>query len=190
MTRRISLLAAAWFAAAHFAPAAEEPSPYAVVDFTRVFHEHPLTGEATSDLGEMRAASRKEFVEHSNELKKILQEHQELLRAGLRDAAAEKLKEANEAEKAIATLHTTGQRDLEEEFRRAKLRVMHDIAEAVREYNAGGDYALVLDSSSASSNGLPQVIHAPGADEITEEIIAFVKKRHAEARDEESAAAE
>jgi len=186
MMRRLFFLASALLAAAA-GTAEDAPLPIAVVDFTRAFEEHPLTAEVTADLGSKRKAARDEFKSKSNELKKILQQHQELIRAGRKSDAAEKLKEANEAEKAIATLRTTGARDLEEEFRRAKERVMNDIAEAVREFNADGAYAIVLDSSSASSNGLPQVIHAPGATDITEEIVAFVRKRHEESGQGESA---
>ncbi len=85
------------------------------------------------------------------------------------------LKAANEAEKSIATLRTTELRDLEERFRKAKSQIMSDIQAAIEEFNKDGRYAMIFDRSSASSNGLPQVLHAPGAVDITAEVIAFVK---------------
>lgn len=159
---------------------AAEPVSIAVVDMKEVFAKHPSTAKASKDLTEAREASRASFKEKSNTLKQVLQKHQELIRAGRKDEAAEKLKEANEAEKAIATLRTTELRDLEETFRKAKLEIMNDIQSSVAEFNADGKYALVFDSSSSSSNGLPQVVHAPGATDITKEVISFIAKKAAE----------
>ncbi|MFM8887319.1 MAG: hypothetical protein ACKOKC_13030, partial [Chthoniobacterales bacterium] len=58
----------------------------------------------------------------------------------------------------------------------AKQAIMDDIARVVREFNAEKGYAMVFDKSAASSNGLPQLIDAPGAEDITAEIIARVKQ--------------
>ncbi|MEM9015779.1 MAG: OmpH family outer membrane protein [Verrucomicrobiota bacterium] len=147
----------------------------AVVDLEKVFESHPTTADATRTLTTAREASRDEFKEKSNSLKEILQEHQELIRAGRKDEAAEKLKEANQAEKRIATLRTTVLRDLEEEFRRSKQQIITEIGEAIAKFNEDERYALILDRSSKSSNGLPQVLDAPGAEDITEKVIEFVK---------------
>jgi Skp family chaperone for outer membrane proteins len=149
----------------------------AVVDMTKVFESHPLTDAITKELTNDREASREEFKEKSNALKEILQKHQELIRAGKKTEAAEELKKANEAEKEIATLRTTGLRDLEENFRKAKHRIMENIVTSVAAFNKDGTYALIFDKSSASSNGLPQVVHAPGAPDVTDEVIAFIKEQ-------------
>lgn len=161
---------------------AEEPGlpAIAVINLTEVFAAHPRTAAATTQLTADREASRKDFKEKSNALKEILQKHQELIRAGKKEAAAEELKKANEAEKAIATLRTTGLRDLEEKFRVAKNEILADIQKGVAEWNESGNYAVILDSSSSSSTGLPQVVHAPGAKDVTAEVIAFLKKRESE----------
>src|SRR5690606_16765981 len=98
---------------------AESGLSLAVVDMTKVFAEHPATAMLTAELTEAREASRKSFKEKSDALKEILQKHQELIRAGKKEEAAEVLKAANEIEKAIATLRTTELRDLEEKFREA-----------------------------------------------------------------------
>ncbi|MFM8232261.1 MAG: OmpH family outer membrane protein, partial [Chthoniobacterales bacterium] len=86
------------------------------------------------------------------------------------------LEKANALERSIAELGTTNQKNLEEQFRQAKQEIMDDIARVVREVNAEKGYAMVFDKSAASSNRLPQVIDAPGADDITSEIIALVKQ--------------
>lgn len=148
----------------------------AVVDLTAVFQAHPRTTAATTELTSARDAARKRFRAESAALKDSLQRHQELLREGRRPEAAAELEKANTLERSIAELGTTNQRNIEEQFRRAKSEIMEDIARVVREFNTTRGYAVVLDKSAASVNGLPQVLDAPGADDITAEIIARVKK--------------
>jgi Skp family chaperone for outer membrane proteins len=148
----------------------------AVVDLTAVFEAHPRTATATAELTKARDAARKKFRSESAELKNTLQRHQELLRAGNREGASAELEKANTLERSIAELGTTNQRNIEEQFRRAKAEIMDGILAVVRAFNAEKGYALVLDKSSASSNGLPQVLDAPGADDVTTEIITRVKQ--------------
>ena len=147
----------------------------AVVDLTAVFASHPRTASATAELTEMRDEARRKFRAESAALKDTLQRHQELLRDGRREEAAAELAKANALERSIAELGTTNQRNIEEQFRRAKAEIMEDIRRVVREFNAQQGYALVLDKSSASANGLPQVLDAPGAVDVTAEITARVK---------------
>jgi Skp family chaperone for outer membrane proteins len=154
---------------------AETPMRLAVVDLTAVFAAHPRTATATAELTSARNAARKKFRAESAALKDTLQRHQELLREGRKEDAAAELEQANSLERSIAELGTTNQRNLEEQFRRAKQEIMDDLARVIREFNAERGYLLVLDKSSASSNGLPQVLDAPGADDITSEIKARVR---------------
>lgn len=155
---------------------APEPAKLAVVDLVAVFEAHPRTAEATAELTAARSEARKKFRAESEALKNTLQRHQELLREGKRAEAAAELEKANELERAIAELGTTNQKNLEEKFRQAKQTIMDNITRVVREFNTEKGYAMVFDKSAASSNGLPQVIDAPGADDITAEIIARVKQ--------------
>jgi Skp family chaperone for outer membrane proteins len=147
----------------------------AVIDLAKAFESHPETATAAAQLTKDRAAAREVFKEKSEALKKVLQAHSELIRAGKKTEAAEKLKEANELEKAIATLRTTQQRDLEEKFKREKNRIIDAIRVAVREYNAEKKYTVVLDKSAESAFGVPAVIDASGSDDITEAIISRLK---------------
>lgn len=155
---------------------AQQDARLAVVDLTAVFAAHPRTAAATAALTKARDAARKKFRAESADLKNTLQRHQELLRAGQREEAAAELEKANALERSIAELGTTNQRNIEEQFRRAKAEIMDDILRVVREFNAEKGYALVLDKSSASSNGLPQVLDAPGAEDVTADIVARVKQ--------------
>lgn len=161
-----------------------EPPAIAVVDLEKVFAEHPRTAAATEELTKAREASRNAFKEKSDLLKEILQRHQELIRAGKRDEAAKELEAANEAEKVIATLQTTGTRDLEERFRAAKSGILKEIQTSIESFNQDGRFALILNHSSNYTNGLPQVLHVPGGVDITEEVITFIKEQAAAAAKE------
>lgn len=148
----------------------------AVVDLTAVFEAHPRAAEASAELTDARNAARKKFRAESEALKNALQRHQELLRDGKKSEAGAELERANQLERSIAELGTTNEKNLEEQFRQAKKEIMDDIARVIREFNAEKGYALVLDKSAASANGLPQVVDAPGADDITAEIVARAKQ--------------
>ena len=150
-------------------------SMFAVVDLAKVFAAHPEAVKAQETLNKERSEMREEFKKKSEALKKTLQEHQEEIRAGKKEAAVETLKEVNTLEKQIAAMRSTQQRALEERFAEEKSRVLKLIQKAIAEHNADGRYALVLDSSAASANGLPTVLDATGSDDITEAIIARVK---------------
>lgn len=147
----------------------------AVIDLARAFEAHPDTAEATAQLTKDRNEARDAFKKASEALKECLQQHQELIRAGNKTAAAEKLKEANELEKAIATLRTTQQRDLEEKFKRAKSAILDAIRAEVGKLNADGKYAVVLDKSAESAFGIPAVVDASGSEDITDAVIARLK---------------
>lgn len=150
---------------------AQEGGKIAIVDIVKVFEAHPSTKAATAALTKDREASRADFKEKSNKLKGILQKHQELIRAGKRTEAAEELKNANVIEREIATLRNKGLRDLEEKFRTQKVKIIAEIQKAIASFNADSKYWLILDKSATSSNGLPQVLHAPGAVDITAQVI-------------------
>ena len=169
--------AVALFLSAFPGSAAAQSARIAVVDLARAFEAHPETKAATDKLTAERNAARDVFKEKSESLKKVLQEHQELIRAGKKTEAAEKLKTANTLETEIATLRTTQQRDLEERFRREKTRILDLIRAAVRELNADKRYAVVLDLSAESAFGVPAVIDASGSEDITEAVIAKLKEK-------------
>jgi len=169
-----------------FAPAAVADSlRVAVIHMTEVFSAHPETAKAEAALKAKRAAARKEFTEKANQLKTLLQKHQEvtgkLVDAGinppepLKKQAAALLDQAADLEREIAALQTTGERDLEQEFVRERQRILAGITKVIESFNSSGVYAVILDRSATAANGIPQVVHAPGAEDITEQIIKLLK---------------
>jgi Skp family chaperone for outer membrane proteins len=153
----------------------------AVVDVSAAFVAHPEVKRAEAALEKRRAEARREFDRKAAELKGLLHKHQQLttrlIAAGERASADEKqqadelLERAAQLEREVTALQTTGERDLEQAFLAERRRVMNLIRQAVAELNSDGTYAVVLDISALSPNGVPQVLHAPGADDLTEAVI-------------------
>ncbi len=172
--------------AAMSAIGAGETPRIAVVDMTEVFISHPETAKAEADLMKMRQAAGKSFNERADELKKLLERHQELTKklvdTGEKASAAQKeeandlLNRATKLETELAEIRTRQERDLEEGFLAERRRILALIASAIREFNSEKGYALILDNSAASANGIPQVLHAPGAEDVTADIVKLLKK--------------
>ncbi len=159
----------------------------ATVDLERLFKAHPDTVEAEKALDAKKKELREDYQEKANALKRVLQEHQaatrRLAQAGknpdddLVSAAEDLLKEASELEKEVATLQTKQKADLEREFLEVKRGIIADLRDVIAVYNASGRFDVVLDASAKSANGLPQLLHAPAAEDITEEILERLEKR-------------
>tara|TARA_R110002096_G_scaffold122929_2_gene266083 strand:+ start:4738 stop:5412 length:675 start_codon:yes stop_codon:yes gene_type:complete len=180
-----SLLLVALFSFGLAVSHGQSPSQIAVVDMIVVFKAHPKTAVAESTLEKKQKAAREVFVEKKKELEEILRKHQsvtqKLVTAGSSATSSDKglaktyLEEASKVEKEIATLRTTQATDLKNEYVRERRQIMNDITEAIATFNGDGNYALVLDRSAESANGIPQVLHAPGVKDITAEIVSLVK---------------
>ncbi len=165
---------------------AAERHRIAVVDMTAAFKAHPETAKAEADLMEKRAEAGKAFNAKANELKSLLEKHQEVTRKlinagekandGQKAEARGLLDKATKLETEVAAIRTTQERDLKRQFVEERRRIMESIASVIEKFNADGTYALVLDRSAASANGIPQVLHAPGAKDITADIVKLFEK--------------
>lgn len=155
-----------------------------VVDMERAFMGHPGREAAEARAEKAQAEARKGFVEKSNELKKLLQEHQEVTRsivAGTGDLEAKK-KEAEELLKAaeakeieVATMRTTQARDLEVLFLEERGKLMDEVRAAVRAHNEELGLELVLDTSAVRPNGIPLVVDVRGLPDLTDAVVARLK---------------
>jgi Skp family chaperone for outer membrane proteins len=147
----------------------------AVVDMTSLFNGHAETKAAEARVTKARDEARKIFREKSDSLKKVLQEHQELIKGGNVEGGRAALERARVLEREIATLKTTQARDLEEAFLAEKRAILTSIREAVQAFNETAGYSLILDRSAAAANGIPMIIDVKGLDDITEAVRASMK---------------
>ena len=155
--------------------AAQEPR-LAVVDMTRLFEAHPDTKAAEERVTEARAEARKAFLKKSEDLKKALQEHQELTLAGKTGDAGKKLEAARALQRELAVAKTTMERDLEEQFLEEKRGILRQVREGVRACNEEMGYALVLDRSAAAASGIPMVVDVRGLEDITAAVMERLAK--------------
>jgi Skp family chaperone for outer membrane proteins len=139
----------------------------AVVDMTQLFNEHAETKAAEARVTKARDAARKIFREKSEGLKRVLQEHQEMIAAGKVEAGREALEKARVIEREIAAMKTTQARDLEEAFLRERRAILESIRGAVKAFNEKAGYHLILDRSAAAASGIPMVVDVKGLEDIT-----------------------
>ena len=165
---------------------AQDSAPkIAVVDMVAVFKAHPKTAIAEAALEAKKKAAREVFQAKKKKLEEVLRNHQavtqKLVAAGSSASSSDKaaakahLDEATKIEKEIATLRTTQATELKTNFVTERRQILEDISAAIAKFNASGKYALILDRSARSANGIPQVVHSPGTEDITAQITALVK---------------
>ena len=161
---------------------------------TAVFKAHPKTATAEAQIERQKMEARDVFIEKKKALEDVLKDHQsvtqKLVASGSNSSVADKelartlLDEATKLEKEIATLRTTQANDLKNSFVKERRQILDEISTAIVKFNAEGKYAVILDSSAQSTNGIPQVIHAPGAVEYhashyrVGEILQISEQRH------------
>jgi Skp family chaperone for outer membrane proteins len=154
----------------------------AVVDFKKALAAHPKAKELEAELRATQENAKKVFEAKQKELKDL-------------DAAIQKAAEATKTKEGNTQQNIDMVRDLQVKFReiqqsmfdvQARTRqtiadrqdaVLPDLAKEVRELVTtanGGKYAIVLDLSALSRDGLPQVIEAPGAFDLTDRVIALL----------------
>jgi Skp family chaperone for outer membrane proteins len=154
----------------------------AVVDFKKALAAHPKAKELEAELKATQENARKVFEAKQKELE------------GLQEALAT-AREPLKTEKGNTQENIQIVRDLEArglEIQRSMLdtqartrqtiadrqdAVLPGLADEVRQKVAtanNGKYAVVLDISALSRDGLPQVIEAPGAFDLTDRVIALL----------------
>jgi len=154
----------------------------AVVDFKKALAAHPKAKELEAELKATQDNARKVFEAKEKELKE--------LDANLQKAAEPlKTKDGNTQKniEVVRDLQVRG-REIQQSMFEVQNRtrqtiadrqdaVLPEIASEVRKLVAtanNGQYAVVLDLSALSRDGLPQVIEAPGAFDLTDRVIALL----------------
>lgn len=156
----------------------------AVVDFKKAILAHPKAKELEASLKK----------EGENAANVIAAKQKEL--EGLRDTAAKlqenkgpdgKLteeafkmlldlqKKADEIKTGMIATQSRTQLSLNETRLKGLTEVANEVGDLVSKAN-NGKYALVFDSSGATRDGTPQLLDFPGADDITDQVIALLPK--------------
>lgn len=103
-------------------------------------------------------------------------ELEETRRRELAQQAADKLNEMRSLEERFRQEDQNRQRQIEEQGRRLRQRIVDEMLEKVRELSAERNWTLVLDSSAVSANGLPVVLRAATPLDVTGEVIQALNR--------------
>lgn len=167
----------------------------AVVDMMQALRAHPDTEEADALLEKQL----KELDAHSDELVT----KRDALKAEFedaRDAAMNRaLSEAGRADKMeVAQKKLAALTDFDRELRqdlaserkaiserkeRMQRRIVDKIRETVQKVAKAGKYVLVLDAANLGINGVESVLYADDAVDLTDEVVAEIKKTAAEPKE-------
>lgn len=182
-------------AAAGSLAAQDQKSVVAVVDLKAAIKAHPASdaleaalkttaGNANSILN----AKREELSQIATEAKEIQENPTNRdLNGKLFPKAIEQLNELQkrgaEVNRSVVDINRDTRANLEIEKLEGLAEIAEGVSEIVKVVNAGR-YAIVVDRSSVSRDGLPSVLDYSGADDITEEVIAKIQELAAKPTDQ------
>ncbi len=167
---------------------AQQDGRFAFVDMDKVFTEFYKTKLADAQLkdqAEEYKADRKKMVDAFQKLQSdfdALREESnntalnEDTRNEKRGAAEEKLVEIREQESKIRRYDESRQKQLDEQSRRMRTRLVDEIKQAIQAYAQSAGFFAVLDSSGNSLNGVGLVVYSDSKADITPAIIDALNK--------------
>ncbi|HEX5397489.1 MAG TPA: OmpH family outer membrane protein, partial [Verrucomicrobiae bacterium] len=163
----------------------------ATVDMRQLFNNYWKTKQAQAALQDQRDRLDKDDQDMRASLKKLNDEYQQLLtqandqtisadeRTRRNQAAADKLKQAQDLQTQITKYEQTAQSNISDQIQRMSEKVMADIQNHVNEAAKAAGYTLVLNTSSTSINlgggasiNIPSpVVYSGGQTDITADVL-------------------
>ncbi len=190
MRRLMTIFAAAAIAcSASVLPAgAADDQRIISVDLDKVFNEFYKTKLADAQLKEQAEEFKEErktlvtnFKAMQDEFNSARDEAQntglsEDVRNQKRAEAEEKLVEIREQESKIRRFDESRQKQLDEQSRRMRKRLIDEISEVVQTYARQQGFSTVIDSSGDSLNGVSIVVYNDPRNDITDAVIELLNK--------------
>lgn len=168
----------------------------AAVNMSQVLRAHPDTVNAETQLQKQADDFEQESKELSDEIDKLKKEF-EAARESASDKAlsdegrerkqqelADKYRELRERDQKARETLVLRKQQLTDQGRRMRERIVEKIREIVKAYAAEKNLDLVLDMSAQGAGGYDAVVFADGKLDVTEDIIARVKKSKADEPEE------
>ncbi len=160
----------------------------AFVDMDRVFSEYYRTKLADAQLKEQADKFTEERDRLVQKLKDLREEFNRArtaaqdtslsaeARKAKQDEAEKLLVQIREEESNLREFEQTRQKQLTDQGRRMRNRIVDQIREAVEEYARTQGFSAVLDYSGDSMNGVPVVLYVDRSVDITDEVIEILNK--------------
>ena len=164
------------------------------VNLDKVFEEFYKTKLADGQLKEQADQYREErtkmvddFKQLQDDFKSARDEAQdtalsEEARNSRRSAAEEKLVELRETENKIRRFEESRRRQLDEQTRRVRSKLVDEIKETVTKLAHERGYTSVMDASGENLNGVPTVLYYEPKADITVELITLLNKGKADSK--------
>ena len=158
------------------------------IDLNRTFNEFYKTKladaqlkELANEFNEKRKRMVGEYEEAKQAFEAVRKEAQnaalsEEVRASKRNEAEEQLVSLREKENSIRGFDETRRKQLQDQGRRMRKRIVDEIREAIRKYAANRGYTAVIDASGQSMNGIEMVVFSQPRQDITDEMIEILNK--------------
>ena len=158
------------------------------VNLDRVFNEYYKTKLADAQLKEQAAEFNEERRKLTEEFEKLQQEFNtareeaqnmalsEEVRNTKRSEAEEKLIVLRDKEASIRRFDETRRKQLEDQGRRMRKRLVDEIGEAVKTFAKNQDFVAVIDYSGLSLNSVPLILYTDAKHDITQSLIEVLNK--------------
>lgn len=157
----------------------------AVVNFRKVVTSHPKAARLESELRALSERANKELKAKDDDLVSVEKEIRQTTKDGLtadgkmKTATTQRLLELQQRSLEVQESAVQIRAGVSQAIGRRRAeelpRIAAEILEFVRAAN-NGKYALVMDSSALSPEGFPQVLDYPGAEDLTDKVIALLPK--------------
>lgn len=166
----------------------------AYVDLDKVFEEFYKTKLADGQLKEQADQYREERTKMVDDFKKLQDDFKaardeaqdtalsEEARNARRTAAEEKLVELRETENKIRRFEESRRRQLDEQTRRVRSKLVDEIKETISKLARERNYSAVIDASGENLNGVSTVLYYEPKSDITVELINLLNKGKADAK--------
>ena len=169
-------------------PARALDEKIAFIDLDKVFNEYYKTKladkqlkEQAKDFNEEREGLLAEYEDLQGVFNTAREDAQntalsEEVRNSKRNEAEEKLIELREFENKIRNFDTSRKKQLEDQSRRMRKRIVEEIRQNIQTFARNQGYDAVLDSSGESFNGVPMIVYHDEKLDITAEMIDLINK--------------
>ena len=158
-----------------------------VVDLERVFEEHPKTAAATAELKvqeEAVEAEMKQLVDEIEKKRAELQQAREAMNTPILSEAAREAKRAelDERETALGELQFRARktaesktRQLREQLLKVRQGIVDEMQKALGEFAAQQGFALLLDKSGLTMNGVSGIAYFRPDLDVTDALIKYIQ---------------
>lgn len=159
------------------------------VDMNRIFTEYNKTNEAKSKYNASSEAIEKELNERTSDLKKKMEEINQLTTAieksdlpkkeldAKKKECEEKIEKARTLDRELVEYRSAKQKKLQDEFLGMRQGIIDDIMKVINDQTKVRGFDLVLDKSGLSAGAVPVVLVARPDFDISNEVLAILNKK-------------